>query len=163
MRAINAFGGLLLVLTGIVLMGVIAAAVLLGMAWVTVHIYPWIVGAAELAFAADLLLFLPLAIFHATRPTAAACFIASGWVFGITAWVSGFLTAYDYWGVAGVLVGICFAGIGVIPIAALAALLHGAWWPLGILGLGILLWIAAIWFGNFLEARCGSNMTDRSP
>jgi hypothetical protein len=155
MPTIKAAGGLLMILAGLALIGVIGAAFLFGMSWITVHVYPWMAKAAGWVLAIDLFFLLPLAIFRTTRPAAAAGLIISAWVYGITNWMLGFLTAFHFWGALGVFIGLCIAGIGVIPIAVLAALINGAWGVLGNLAIGIVLWIVALGLGSFLETRSG--------
>ena len=34
---------------------------------------------------------------------------------------------YEAWGMVGVIIGLVIAGVGVVPVAMLAALLHGEW------------------------------------
>ena len=41
--------------------------------------------------------------------------------------MDGLVTTLTLWGTFAVIVGLCFAGVGVVPIGILAALFHGYW------------------------------------
>ena len=42
-------------------------------------------------------------------------------------WCSGVAFTYEVWGTMGVIVGLAFAGVGIVPVAMLAELFHGEW------------------------------------
>jgi hypothetical protein len=48
-------------------------------------------------------------------------------VFGAMTWVCGLGVTYEAWGIGGVIVGLVFAGVGIVPVAMLAVLLQGEW------------------------------------
>ena len=42
-------------------------------------------------------------------------------------WVCGLGVTYEALGLGGVIIGLVFAGVGIVPVAMLAALLQGEW------------------------------------
>ena len=42
-------------------------------------------------------------------------------------WCCGLGVTYEAWGIGGVIIGLVIAGIGIVPVAMLAVLLHGEW------------------------------------
>lgn len=99
-----------------------------------------------------LFILLPLAIFRQTRTISAVGLYLSSFVFGISLWVYGFLTAYFYWGVVGVLIGLVFLGIGVVPVAILAALVNADWSTIGSIVYLIAITYGARALGIYFEA-----------
>lgn len=41
--------------------------------------------------------------------------------------MDGLLITQSLWGTWAVIVGLCFAGVGIVPIGMIAALFHGEW------------------------------------
>ena len=76
-------------------------------------------------------------------------------MFWLGLWVLGFLIVYDLWGLVGLVIGLLLGGVGVVPLAALAALTKGAWPLLETLGLAflfaMLVSIAAAWLSATVE------------
>ncbi len=50
-------------------------------------------------------------------------------MFGLVAWLLGFILTYSIWGAWAVVIGILFLGGGVVPIALLATAINGYWDP----------------------------------
>jgi len=163
MGALKSVGGLLIMLAALVILGLLAALVIYGSAWLTIHVYPFMVRASGWVFMVDVLVLLPLAIFRATRPASATGFLISGWVYGLVNWMFGFLTTFRLWGTFGVFVGLFIAGVGVVPIGMLAALFHGEWATLGNLILGAVFWLGAIAFASFLQVHTGQRAVKGEP
>jgi hypothetical protein len=69
----------------------------------------------------------PLALIPPSRFIAANGFVIASTVFAAMMWVCGLGVTYEAWGVGGVIIGLVFAGVGIVPVAMLAALLQGAW------------------------------------
>ena len=90
-------------------------------------VYPILETIAAIFIIISLFIFIPLAFFKKTRMISIYGFIISAFIFAINVWVFSLLTTYFYWGIFGVVVGIMLGGIGEIPIAAIASLLHGDW------------------------------------
>jgi hypothetical protein len=101
-----------------------------GGAWVSSKLLPWFSIFTWVAFALVVFAFLPFAIPKRTRGFASVAILISSYVFGATLWMEGFLLTLALWGVWAVIVGLFIAGIDVVPIAMLAALLKGMWLPL---------------------------------
>jgi len=66
-------------------------------------------------------LFLPMACFRKTRSVASKGLFYSSWLFGITTWFLGATVTFATWGWIGLIIGLLFAGLGVVPIGILAA------------------------------------------
>src|SRR5208282_2818622 len=97
-----------------------------GLGWLFDHVYPWIVRIEVLLFALCVVS-LPLAFFARTRPFPATILNISSQIFWLELWVLGFLIVYHLWGVGWLIGGLFLGVVGVVPLAALAALLSGAW------------------------------------
>jgi hypothetical protein len=95
--------------------------------WLGGRVFPWIRRASDIAFLALVFIFLPLSIIRPARPLASAAILVISYVFGTLPWLQSFLTTYFFWGVAGAATGVFFAGVGVVPLAFVAASLHHEW------------------------------------
>ena len=74
---------------------------------------------------------LPLAAFEATRTFAGKTLRFFSYLLGFTAWIWGFSVTYLIWGGWAVAAGIFFFGVGVVPMALVAASLEGLWATVG--------------------------------
>jgi hypothetical protein len=132
----------------------VAVLVLKGMEWVFERIFPWILR-GEILLLFLCIVSLPFAFFRRTRPFPAITLTISNNVFWLGLWVLGFLIVYDLWGLVGLVIGLLLGGVGVVPLAALAALTKGAWPLLETLGLAflfaMLVSIAAAWLSATVE------------
>lgn len=90
-------------------------------------VYPILETIAAIFIIISLFIFIPLAFFKKTRMISIYGFIISAFIFAINVWIFSLLTTYFYWGIFGVVLGIMLGGIGEIPIAVIASLLHGDW------------------------------------
>jgi hypothetical protein len=110
----------------------------------------WLAGGLALAF--WIFVVLPLSIIRQLRVPAAICSLIVSYVFGATLWTQSLLLAFVAWGPTAVLVGVLFAGIGVVPIALAAMAFSGTWNSVGELLFLILLTYGsrffAIWIGQ---------------
>jgi hypothetical protein len=124
LKAIGSFG------IGIVVMCVlflIAGLLLHGMVWVSGKALPWLNYAGEIVLAVCLLILLPLTFFIRTRPWAGTGYFYASYVFGTTLFAFSCLVAFQIWSYTGLIFGLLFAGVGVVPVAFLATLFHGEW------------------------------------
>lgn len=48
-------------------------------------------------------------------------------VFGIVLWTFSAIISYSLWGYFGLFFGLVWMGVGVVPVAVVAAALHGYW------------------------------------
>lgn len=95
--------------------------------WLSATLYPWLILISLITFAISLLILLPLGIFKKTRIISGTGLLIASYIFGATLWVWSFLLAYVLWGFLGLLIGLFFGGVGVVPIAMLATLFSGEW------------------------------------
>jgi hypothetical protein len=68
------------------------------------------------------ILLLPLAAFKTTRRFAGLALTILSYVFGATAWLYGAACSFAAFGWVGLVIGLIFAGIGVVPLAMLAGI-----------------------------------------
>jgi len=99
--------------------------------WLSVTIYPWLVTINQYSVLICIFILLPLAVFKSKRAISGIGFSITSVIFGLTLLIWSFLVAYHLWGLFGLLIGLFFGGIGVIPVAALAALFNAEWVILG--------------------------------
>jgi len=107
-----------------------------GLLWFSEKALPWLFFACAIVLAICLLVMLPLSIFRKLRPWTGLGFYLASYVFGTMLFAFSCLVAFHIWGYGGLIVGLILAGGGVVPIAFLAALFHGAWALLGYVVLG---------------------------
>jgi len=143
MQFVKSAGWLLLGIAALALLLFITFAIYSGLGWLFDHVYPWIVRIEVLLFTLCVIS-LPLAFFSRTRVFPAIILAISGQVFWLALWVLGFLIVYHLAGVGWLIGGLVLGFVGVVPLAAIAALIHGAW-PL--------LWALV---GNFVAALAAS-------
>jgi hypothetical protein len=65
-------------------------------------------------------------------------------------WMYGFLVTYDLWGGTGIFVGLLLGGIGVVPLAIIAAALKQMWTVVGELVYGLVVTYGARMFAFYL-------------
>lgn len=116
-------------LVPIVLVGALFLVVLLlrGMVWASDKALPWLVNASAIAIFVCVFVLLPLCIFRRTRPWAGVGFVYASMLFGVMLFAYACLFVVSVWGYGALAVGLIFAGVGVVPVAILAALLHAEW------------------------------------
>lgn len=76
---------------------------------------------AWLAFGIAVLVLTPMAFFRTTRPQAGFGLIVASWVFGVTTWLLGAAVTFSTYSWPALLIGLLFAGVGVVPIGIFAA------------------------------------------
>jgi hypothetical protein len=125
-------GGVILGLVVVVGILAIGIALLTGAAEFSVWVLKWTFPAFSITFLVSLLLLTPLALIPQTRPYAAIGFMIASFAFGAILWIWGMAYTYSVWELFAVIVGLVFFGIGVVPIAMFAALVHGDWGNLAV-------------------------------
>jgi hypothetical protein len=103
------------------------ALLLRGMVWASDKMMPWLVTASGIAVLVCIFIFLPLCIFGRTRPWAGVGYVYASYVFGLMLWAYSCLFVVYAWGYGALAVGLIFAGVGVVPVALLAAIFHAEW------------------------------------
>ena len=149
-RITSTVAGIGSTMLGCVVLPILGIAFLLGALWVGDKALPWLMLFGCFVLLIDLLILVPLAIIRSTRLVASIGFVISSYVFGVTGWFLGLLLAWGVWGLVGIIVGLCFLGVGVVPVAILATLLHGMWLDLGALVLIVFLTFGSRFLGIFL-------------
>ena len=109
--------------------GNIALLVMLlrGTPWIAENFYPWTVQAAKVALFFVVPTCSVLAFFRKGRGIGGLGLVLSSYVIGFSLWVWSLIVAYALAGVFWIIVGLLFVGIGVIPIAMVAAALNAQW------------------------------------
>ncbi len=106
---------------------VIPALFIVGAVKLGTILFPWLVLASLWVFAFVLLIVVPLSFIQPCRPFAASALLISSYVFGLTVWIEALLVTEVLWGTFAVIIGLSFAGVGIVPVGILASLFHGAW------------------------------------
>jgi hypothetical protein len=122
-------------------------------------LYPLAAGLSKLLLAVQLLILLPMAAFRRMREVAGAAIHLSSYSHGAALFLFSVLTAYRVWGYGGLIFGFMLAGIGVVPVALLAALTHGLWFQLS----DILIFTLLIFGSRLLGARLAASAPAAAP
>ncbi len=96
-------------------------------------VYPTLAWVFGMTLVISLFILLPLAGVRRIRGFAGYAIIISSCVFGLTLWVWALILTHSLWGAAGLIIGLVFAGVGVVPTAILATLINGMWSVFGTL------------------------------
>jgi hypothetical protein len=148
--------GLKGVLVGFVAFAALAAliyfAVLMvrGTVWAADKALPWLLSASEIAILVCLFVLAPLCLFKKARPVAGFAFYVVSFLFGAMLFAYCCLFIVYTWGYGALIVGLLFAGVGVFPVALLAALIHLEGWVVLDLLLGLLLTFGTRFLGVYL-------------
>jgi hypothetical protein len=112
---------------GLVALLLLYLVVLRGMVWAAEKILPWLAAGSLIAIIICVFVMLPLCMFRRTRPFAGVAFVYISYLFGTMLLAYSCLFVVSEWGYGGLVAGLLFAGVGVVPVALLAALLHAQW------------------------------------
>ena len=146
-------GSIILGLSFLVGMLAIGAALLTGAAAFSLWVLKWTFPVFSIALMISVILLAPLSLIPSTRGFAAIGFTIASIVFSVILWVWGMSYTYLAWGLFGVIVGLVFLGVGVVPIAMLAALMHGDWSSLGLFIFAGLVTISLRVLSNWLAEK----------
>jgi len=105
-----------------------------------------------IALAIDILS-LPLALIKRARRVVSIVLLISSYLFGVILWTYSAGMSFVFWGYFGLFVGLVWLGVGVVPVALLAASLHSDWMIVGNILFGLFLTFGARFFALFLESR----------
>jgi hypothetical protein len=125
--ALQSLGGFLLWAVMLVVSILVLVFLIKVGAQVAVWALPILDTVYQITFVLNIIILLPLAIFKKTRSYAGIGFYVSSYIFGVDLWLFSFLMTYAFFGTLGVILGVVLWGVGVVPIAAFAFLLHGLW------------------------------------
>jgi hypothetical protein len=120
---------------GLILGGVLVMAALFGLGIIfivgataaSLWVMKWVPLVLWSSLAIVFFILGPLSLIPPARVIAATGFVIASYVFGAMMWFCGLAFTYEVWGMFGVFVGLVIAGVGIVPVAMLAALLHGEW------------------------------------
>lgn len=107
----------------------------------------------NIALAICVFVFIPLAIFDKTRIISCYGLLFGSYALGLTVWLYGLAVTYSLWGLFWVIVGLFIAGVGVVPIGLLAAVLGGYWSVAGILIYGCVITYGFRWYAVYLGEK----------
>jgi hypothetical protein len=158
-KALKNIGSFLLFPIGFLIVVFVGALFVGGIVWVSAKVLPWLSIASYYAFGICLFVLSPLCIFRKTRPWAGVGFVYASFVFGMLLFAYSCLFVLDVWGTLGLVIGLFMAGVGVVPVALLAALLHAQWSIFFELLFGVFLTfgtrILGAWFSRIQEPEYG--------
>jgi hypothetical protein len=140
----------LMIFVGIIALGI---AFIMGAAAFSFWVLKWTYPAFMIAVGVSLLLLVPLALIPPTRMLSAIGFLLASFVFGAILWLWTMAYTYSAWGLLGVIIGLFLGGIGVVPVALVAALFHGDWGHLGLFVVTIVLTIGTRALAHWLEQK----------
>lgn len=101
----------------------------MGAAWASKNLLGPLIVIGWILLAVNIVILLPLSIFKWLRGFTGGGIFFSSFLFGLVAWLLGFILTYSIWGAWAVVIGILFLGGGVVPIALLATAINGYWDP----------------------------------
>ncbi len=127
MKALKGFGQYTLGFVIFLAIVFLVALLFRGGIEIAAKIYPIINKATAVGFSVCLFILLPLAISKKARGISATSIYLLSYIFGLSAWILGLLVTYSFWGWTGVIIGLVIAGVGVVPLAFLASIIHGEW------------------------------------
>jgi hypothetical protein len=134
------------VIGGALALLIVGLLFLKGAVWLSDKALPILLVVKDWLLLLCFLVLIPLAMFRSTRVLAANGMIAASIVFGLVLWMLSCVLVYDTFGIFGLVVGLVFMGIGVVPIAIFSTIVHGMWAPL----VAIVIMIVATWGFRFL-------------
>src|SRR5208282_870688 len=85
-----------------------------------------LISLGQVAILTNLILFT-FAMWKRTRPVAGAIVFATSYLFGIIVWLFSAVLSFTFWGLTGLLLGLILLGVGVVPMAMLAAAINSHW------------------------------------
>jgi heme/copper-type cytochrome/quinol oxidase subunit 4 len=150
LKGVGAFALGVLLLVGIT---VLALGVISGGAWLAAKIYPIVSVISAMALALSLLVLIPMTLFERTREAGASGLMIASVIFGASLWLWSLVFTYETWGVIAVFIGKFLFGVGIVPVAMLAALVNGLWSILGQLFLGLVLTFGTRFLAAWIAAR----------
>lgn len=117
----------LVAVAGLIGIFVVGALIFEGTAYVVAAILPYLATAVTYVLPVFGMVLFPLTAFKLTRKFAIVAIFGCTYIFGAFLWCFGFIVAYSYWGFTGIIIGLVLGGVGVVPVAFVAAIWHGAW------------------------------------
>lgn len=131
-----------------------------GAVWVGEHVMDWLIDISWIVLGINLIILLPLGFTRKAGMFGGIAMYFSSYIFGLTLWFLGLLLTYSTWGFMGVIIGLFLGGVGVVPVAMLAALFGGEFYVF----LGLVL-LTIVTFGSkalglYLAGRAEERTTE---
>ena len=144
----------------VVLLGMMAIgfALFYGVTAFSFWVLKWTFPAFTITLAASLIFVAPLSFIPSTRSQAAFGFMLASSAIGAILWIWGMTYTYSVWGFFGVLVGLVFLGVGVLPVAMFAALVHGDWGNLGLFVVATIVSFGFRWLASWLAEKADDRL-----
>ena len=149
-RAASGVGGYAIGLILLLLLLLVTALLLRGMVWASEKLMPWLITASSIALIVCIFILLPMSAFRTSRPWAGVGYYYASFVFGIMVLAYSCLFTVFTWGYGALVLGLIIGGVGVVPVALLAAIFHAEWSVLWELVSGIVLTFGTRAFGAWL-------------
>ena len=89
---------------------------------IAVKAYTFTLPFYELALAVAIFVLLPLTIWRKTRGAVGAGLLITSYIFGLTTWLLGAAVTFGSFGWFGLIIGLLFLGVGVVPLAIIGAI-----------------------------------------
>jgi hypothetical protein len=121
--------GVAALLCGLLLLA-LPVILIFGLILMSVIVWPWLGPAFSLTLGISVFILGPLAVIRRTRGFSAAGLMIASYVFGACLWIASLLLTWALWGGIAVVIGLILLGIGIVPVALLAALFRAQWWNL---------------------------------
>src|ERR1700730_13449361 len=123
-------------------------------------IFGWTRAIAEWALVICVLVLAPLGLFRKTRGISAMGYFIASYIFGTNLFIFSVLVVLQIWGVTALIIGLLFAGVGVLPVAFLASIFHREWYTFGQLSLGLVFTWGTRAFGLYRPSKSEREKTD---
>ena len=89
---------------------------------IAVKAYTFTLPFYELALAVAIFVLLPLTIWRKTRGAVGAGLLITSYIFGLTTWLLSAAVTFGSFGWFGLIIGLLFLGLGVVPLAIIGAI-----------------------------------------
>lgn len=126
-EALKTMGSYVLGIIIFIAIGLLIAFIIKGSLWFSVRIFPWMATIFWIVIALTIIILVPLSIIKKTRDIGLGGIFITSYIYGLLLWVWSFLITYSTWGWIAIIIGLVVMGVGVVPIAFLAALLNAQW------------------------------------
>jgi len=131
--------------------------ILRGVLWIGEKALPFLINFTNIFAAISVFIFIPMTFLKKTRMWGGFALQLSSFLFGLTLWIYSALVVYMLWGFFGLFIGLFLAGVGVLPVAALASLFNGEWLIIVNLVYMIILTFGARFLGFYILNKAEDN------
>ena len=164
---IKEVGSVVLGFAALIGIAAIGVGLLTGAAEFSVWVLKWTFPVFSITLICSIVILLPLSLLPPTRGFSAVGFMVASSAFSAILWLWGMAYTYSVWGMFGVIIGLVMMGIGVVPVAIFAALVHGDWsnfWMLISTGFAIIIFrVFANWLAEKADERAYELERHRTP